>query len=131
MEQRTESRQVVSYQWTPGRVAEKQNASLNESLTPRVYILAMGILLGSALDTGWTLWYVQQGLQEANPLMALVLTYGPLAFASIKMGLTGVGTGILVAYQGNMFAWKALYSLLIVYALLVGCHMVFFVAYFA
>lgn len=44
------------------------------------------LVLVTMADAAWTVYLVQRGLAvEANPFMAHVLTYGPIAFVTVKL----------------------------------------------
>jgi formate hydrogenlyase subunit 3/multisubunit Na+/H+ antiporter MnhD subunit len=92
--------------------------------TPRVVGLVLCVLVGSLVDAVLTLEHLQRGGSEANPLMALALTYGPTAFLGLKMGLSGVGAWVLAAYQQFPLALRGLHGLAVVYGLLLVCHVV-------
>jgi Domain of unknown function (DUF5658) len=68
------------------------------------------VLGASALDALCTLLFLQRGGQEANPAMALVLSYGQTSFVAIKMALTGIGAWLLVAHHCFPIAYRALFG---------------------
>jgi hypothetical protein len=90
----------------------------------RVVGLILCVLVGSLVDALLTLEYLRRGGSEANPLMALALTYGPAAFLGLKMGLSGVGVWVLAAHQQVPLALRGLLGLAVVYGLLLVCHVV-------
>lgn len=63
---------------------------------PWLFFLATGIMLLSTVDAFLTLQLLSQGAIEINPVMALMLEYGHIAFAVSKMLLTGLGLLVLV-----------------------------------
>jgi len=65
--------------------------------SPRVLALVLLILGLSALDGVLTIMLMSQGANEANPLMALFVPHNLGWFAAIKLGLTSIGTAVLVA----------------------------------
>jgi hypothetical protein len=69
------------------------------------------VLAASALDALCTLLFLQRGGKEANPFMALALSYGQMPFVGIKMALTGIGAWILVAHYYFPVAYKGLLGL--------------------
>ena len=64
---------------------------------PRLLVPVIAMLLLSVTDAFLTIRLMSDGAQETNPLLAFVLTEHPRMFAAVKMGLTGLGTLLLVA----------------------------------
>ncbi len=64
---------------------------------PHLLALSIMILLLSVTDAFLTVTLITHGANEANPLLAYVLTFFPELFASVKLLLTGVGVLVLVA----------------------------------
>lgn len=65
----------------------------------RLLVLALGILLLSALDAGMTLKLVATGLvEEANPLMRALLQSDVRLFVDVKLAVTAIGLLFLVAH---------------------------------
>ena len=93
-----------------------------DCLAPRISGLAVFVLIGSILDAYLTILHIQRGGSEANPFMALVLTYGYAPFIVVKMVITGIGAWLLAAHQQFVLAWKALHALAGVYGLLLLYH---------
>ncbi len=63
---------------------------------PWLFFLATGIMLLSTADAFLTLELLNKGAIEVNPVMALMLEHGDIAFAASKMLLTGAGILVLV-----------------------------------
>jgi hypothetical protein len=63
----------------------------------RLLIPAIAMLLLSIADAFLTIRLMGHGAEEANPLLAFVLSEHPRMFAALKMVLTGVGVTLLVA----------------------------------
>jgi hypothetical protein len=88
--------------------------------------LGIGILivLLSCLDAFLTITLIDHGAYEANPFMAPLVASSPLAFALVKIGLTGGGV-VVLTLLARMRAFRRipvsalLYALLIAYAVLV------------
>jgi hypothetical protein len=93
-----------------------------DCLAPRISRLTLFILIGSILDAYLTILHLQRGGGEANPFMALMLTYGYTPFLAIKMVTTGIGAWLLAVHQQFVLAWQALHALAGVYALLLIYH---------
>lgn len=100
--------------------------SLQASIAKAGYfgIAAAVLLIFNLLDAIFTLGYVQLGAAtEANPLMALPLGNGPLAFMFIKISLVSCCVALLWRLHSHraasfaMFAGAGIYSVLICYHL--------------
>lgn len=86
--------------------------------------IAMLILVMSCADAMLTLMLVQRGAYEANPFMAPLVHGSALAFAVVKVGLTGLGVIVLTALArlrafGRMPIGAVLYAVLIGYGVLI------------
>jgi hypothetical protein len=79
-----------------GRRADEQHLPIDWH-EPYLLFLSIMILLLSVADAFLTLTLIMKGAQEANPLLAFVLTHHPALFAAVKMALTGAGIVVLVA----------------------------------
>jgi hypothetical protein len=66
------------------------------------------VIVGSVLDALFTLIFLGGGGDEANPVMALVLSHGHTPFVGLKMALTGLGAWFLAAHQNFPLAFKGL-----------------------
>jgi len=104
------------------RTGEGHEASV-DSRTRRTVVLALCVCVGSLLDALGTLHHVRQGGQEANPLLALALTGGPWLFLPLKIGLTGMGVGVLVAHHQVLLAQRGLYGLTLSYGVVLLVHL--------
>ncbi len=94
-----------------------------DCVAPRSMVLALIVLIASALDAWLTIEHLQRGGGEANPVMAFVLTYGDVPFIIVKMAITSVGAWLLAIHQGFPLAWKGLHVLAMIYLLLMGYHL--------
>lgn len=70
-----------------------------------------------------TALHLQDGGQEANPCMALLLVHGQAAFVGVKMALTGAGVWCLAAHQQFALALRALHALAGLYLTLLAYHL--------
>lgn len=75
---------------------------------PRTLVLMFIVVGASALDALFTLFFIQDGGREANPLMALLIERGESPFVWMKMALTGLGAWFLAAHQHFPMAFKGL-----------------------
>lgn len=84
----------------------------------------MVIVLLSCIDAFLTITLIDRGAYEANPFMAPLVAGSPLAFALVKIGLTGGGV-VVLTLLARMRAFRRipisalLYAVLIAYAVLV------------
>lgn len=70
---------------------------------PWLFFLATGIMLMSGLDAFFTLQLIDRGAVEINPVMAVMIGQGTLAFATSKMLLTGTCILALVFLSRSKF----------------------------
>lgn len=63
---------------------------------PWLFFLATGTMILSSVDAFFTLQLIDRGAIEMNPIMAILIGKGTLAFAASKMLLTGLGILVLV-----------------------------------
>jgi hypothetical protein len=65
---------------------------------PRLFGLAVGILVLSCLDAAFTLALVGRGVaSEINPLMRMLMSHDPQLFVNLKVVLTGAAVVFMVA----------------------------------
>ena len=70
---------------------------------PWLFFLAVGTMILSSTDAFLTLRLIEQGMVEANPVMANMLELGTGWFSSSKMFLTGAGILTLVFLAKTRF----------------------------
>ena len=92
---------------------------------PQWLAVAILTLLLCVADALLTITLLQRGAYEANPLMEPLVHGSPLAFASIKFGLTATGMVILILLARvrlfrNVPVAFVLYAVLVAYAVLIG-----------
>ncbi len=58
---------------------------------PWLFFLAVGTMLLSCVDAFMTLLLLENGMVEANPIMAAVMGRSTATFAATKMLMTGIG----------------------------------------
>jgi hypothetical protein len=122
-------RALIHGSFTPRRHGSRREG--DQSLTavdwhhPQWLAVALLTLLMSFADALLTLTLLQRGAYEANPFMAPLVHGAPLAFAIIKIGLTGGGIIVLTLLArarifGSLRVSFILYAVLFAYAALVG-----------
>ena len=83
---------------------------------------ALGLLAFSIADMILTLIYIEQGGEEANPIMAAALAMGTPVFVVAKVGLTALGSLFLLTHIRFVWVRRALWMLLGLYLALLGYH---------
>ena len=76
-----------------------------------------------ALDAVFTLLYIQKGGSEANPVMAVVIEWGPLPFLVIKCVVTNLGLVILCLHKNFRYVKAVICWLLAIYSALLVYHL--------
>ena len=90
----------------------------------RVTALLFFVVIGSVLDALFTLLFLANGGDEANPVMALMLTQGPTPFVGLKMAITSLGAWFLAAHRYFPVAYVGLHGLAVAYAGLLLLHVI-------
>jgi hypothetical protein len=88
-------------------------------------VVSIAILVLSVFDAFLTLVLMSIGAEEANPVMALVVHRNAAAFASLKMGMTGLSVILMVVLSKYRFmrlmrVEVALYGVLGLYLCLIA-----------
>lgn len=65
-----------------------------------LFVAIVGILFLCVIDALLTLYLLNHGASETNPLMAYMLDHGPYAFFVFKYGLTMIATCALFMFRG-------------------------------
>jgi hypothetical protein len=64
--------------------------------------------LGNLADVGLTLYAIENGATELNPIMAWTLSISPLLFVITKFVLFGLAIDFLAQYSPNFLRWVAI-----------------------
>ena len=88
------------------RAEDKRKIHFFDRYNTRLFAAIMLILFLSIVDALLTLYLIDNGSSELNPVMAYFLKFGPLAFVIAKYMLTSIGVVILLACK-NVFLAKA------------------------
>ncbi len=70
---------------------------------PWLFFLAVGTMILSCVDAFLTLILIENGMYEANPLMAAAMSQSTSLFVASKMALTGVSILLLVYLAKTRF----------------------------
>ncbi len=100
-ERREFSWRTVLFGFVRSRRRETRRGSEDEPIYtdwhhPWLFFLATGTMILSSMDAFFTLQLIDRGAIEMNPIMAMLIGKGTLAFAASKMLLTGLGILVLV-----------------------------------
>jgi len=88
------------------REDDRQKAYFFDRYDPKLFAAIMAILMLSIFDALLTLYLIDNGSFELNPIMAHFLEYGPLSFFVAKYLLTITGVVILLIFK-NAFLTRA------------------------
>ena len=106
----------------PARMATERPLLLESDMRFRVAICALALF--NALDLLFTLTWLCRGLAcEANPLLAAAWHVHPAAFVGVKSVLVTGGAAILDRFRAIPAAQHAAIASAIVYAAVVGWHL--------
>ena len=70
-----------------------------DQYSPRFFFVILAIVLLSVTDGLLTLFLINHGAYETNPVMAYCLKFGPFAFIVVKYALTSMGVLILLIFR--------------------------------
>ena len=99
-----------------------------DCVSVRTAILVLAVLILCSLDALFTLLHIQNGGQEVNPIMRLVLLGGPQFFVTIKIGTTALGVIFLAIHEHFRASCMALHCVILVYGALLAYHAFLFYA---
>lgn len=81
---------------TGRRFEDRQRILYLDRYRPLHFVVIMFILFLSIMDAWLTLFLINHGAIELNPIMAFYLAFGPYTFMFVKYGLTCAGVIILL-----------------------------------
>ena len=82
------------------RQEDQGHLYLVDRYSPSLFVPIVSILFLSAIDALFTLYLLDHGAYETNPLMAYLLNIGPYAFFVPKYFLTMFGIFCLLLFRG-------------------------------
>jgi hypothetical protein len=101
------------------RLADRRMISILDYYSPRLFAVIVGILVLSLLDALLTLYLIDRGASEMNPVMAYFLEKGPLVFMVAKYLLTSLALIIfLLAFNSVSPGASVSYRSLFFFALI-------------
>ena len=84
------------------RAADLHRIVILDRYSPKLFISVVGILLLSLFDGLLTLYLIEHGSTELNPLMDYFLKKGPFIFAVAKYTLTSIAVVIFVIVANSI-----------------------------
>ena len=100
---------MLTYLFIPGRrhwtrrKEDGQKFILFDRYSSKLFVAIILILFLSILDALLTLYLIENGFLEINPVMAYFLEFGPLIFMGAKYFLTSMGVVILLIFKNGFF----------------------------
>lgn len=109
-----------------GERTRTQGAYIFDWHSPKIFVAILGVILLSVTDAALTLFLVDCGAREMNPVMAYFLDHGPLVFFWAKYLLTCMPLIFILMHKGvnllgtkvkaeALFLWIAVPYALVVY----------------
>ena len=104
--------------WLGGRRRESRRAAEPGCYTdvygPGVAVSVVMVMGGCALDALLTLYLLDNGAVEANPLMAAALTFGVGKFILLKMMVTGISLLLLaIHHRFLLYRWLRVHDAIV------------------
>ena len=92
------------------RASDKYQFVIYDRYSPRVFAAIMAILLLSVVDALLTLFLIENGSNELNPIMAYTLKSGPFTFFTVKYLLTSLAVLIFLIFKNTYIPKLGLYT---------------------
>jgi hypothetical protein len=108
------------------RKEDRQKVFSVDRYSPSIFAAIIIILFLSVLDALLTLFLIQNGAFEVNPIMAYYLKIGPYSFLAVKYALTSVGVIVFLLLRNiylrplKMYAGTLLYIVVAVFVTVVA-----------
>ena len=81
------------------RLEDRNKIFLVDHYSPKLFAAIIAIIFLSVIDALLTLFLMNHGAHEVNPVMAYYITVGPYTFFTLKFALTIVGAITLVMFR--------------------------------
>ncbi len=105
------------------RATDAQKNYYVDRYSARAYGAVVAILLLCAADAAFTIYHLNRGATEVNPIMNFALSFGTLHFLIIKYVLTVAGLFVLLTHKNFIVARVATICIVSMYALLLAYHL--------
>ena len=92
------------------RASDRKQVVLYDRYSPKIFAAIMSILFLSVLDALFTLFLIENGSKELNPIMALSLRGGPFTFFAVKYSLTSMALIIFLIFKNTYIRKLGLYT---------------------
>jgi hypothetical protein len=83
---------------------------LMDEYPENLLVLVSAVLVLSATDALLTLYLLNHGAHEVNPVMAYFLEKGPMIFMLVKYMLTAIGVTIVVIISDVFIPWLRIFT---------------------
>lgn len=90
-------------------------------LSPSPLVLAIIVL--NLADVVFSLFFLNIGVEEANPVMAWFFTKGPVAFTAFKLSIVGAGVVVIETVASPGTAYWVFRALVALFIGIVGLHL--------
>ena len=92
------------------RASDKHRFVLYDRYSPKIFAAIMAILFLSVMDALFTLFLIENGSTELNPIMAMALKSGPFTFFAVKYSLTSMAVLIFLLFKNFYIRGLGLYT---------------------
>jgi hypothetical protein len=92
------------------RETDRYRLFIFDRYAPSLFAVIVAILFFSVIDAYLTLYLVENGSSELNPVMAYFLEFGPWSFLGAKYFLTCGAVLILLLFKNVMFTRPKIYA---------------------
>ncbi len=92
------------------RREDSQKYFFFDRYSSKLFTAIVIILFLSIFDALLTLYLIEKGSSEMNPVMGFFLTFGPLIFMGVKYFLTSMGVVILLIFKNVFISGAKMYT---------------------
>ena len=85
------------------RQADNAVIFIVDQFSPALFVPIVAILFFSVFDALLTLFLIDHGAYETNPVMAYYLELGPYIFFTVKYALTSLGVFSFLVFRNRIF----------------------------
>jgi hypothetical protein len=93
-----------------------------DRLGGEVWLVLLSIFLFQILDTNLTLFHLQRGGEELNPLMRKLIVRDQRLFVIVKLGISVLGLAFLGIHKNYPYVRPGLLVLFVLFLGVVGWH---------
>jgi len=92
------------------RASDRHRFVIYDRYSPRIFAAIMAILCLSVVDALFTLFLIENGSNELNPIMAYALKSGPFTFFTVKYLLTSLALLIFLIFKNTHIRRLGIYT---------------------